>query len=75
MIFARRPYENGMPNAVAGNLQCLAVQWCMLGRKEVDRGHGVKCILLAHRTENCIKQYPWTETATGGDRENTTNNK
>ena len=36
-----------MPNAVAGNLHCLAVQWCMLGRKEVDRGHGVKRILLA----------------------------
>ena len=33
----RLPCENGMPNAVAGNLQCLAVQWCTLGRKEVNR--------------------------------------
>ena len=37
MALSRRPYDNGMPNAVAGNLHCLAVQLCTLGRKEVNR--------------------------------------
>ena len=29
--------DKEMPNAVAGNLQCLAVQQCTLGRKEVSK--------------------------------------
>ena len=55
MMFARLPYENGMPNAVAGNLQCLAVPWRVRGRKEVNREALVQKnrTLLANRTENC----------------------
>ena len=60
MTFARLPYDNGMPNAVAGNLHCLAVQCAHLDGRKSTEVFGVEKIAHCWRSQsNPVERGMW----------------